>query len=488
MALAQQIEQIEWPQADPALTARRVLDPPPSRAARYAAWVGSTLLALPLASHASIGWFSRFVVDDYCMATASHRYGLLGSVSWWYRNWSGRWAHFLAVNLTEAVGRWTVRIIPGLLIALWVAAMAWAFVQAGRRLGVKRPAAGAILGAEALAVATLAGAREVFLSIYWRPGVIAYLVPWILLSFAAGLVIRAGADDGRRRATIAPALLAFVAGGFYETQTAMQIAILGILALCSIRMFSRRTRLALLAMLGASVAALAVLALAPGNDVRIGQLSGFVGPIETIRVAGRATGQFVAESFRVAPFALAVASIAGVGLGFVCVPRRRWAILAVPAATAGVIFAAMLPSAYTGFVYPVQRVLIIPQVVLVGGLALAGFLVGGMLAASPIRVDGRRAAAAGLAVLALAFVPPSMQAILANGDVAKGYAASVETRDGTLKQLKASGVRDATVDILPTPQRAWVGGLDATWERTNQVNVCIADYYGFDSLTARVTG
>lgn len=429
-----------------------------------------------------MGWFTRYVADDFCMTNAYHTHGLFGSVWFWYRNWSGRWAHFLAVNLAEAAGRWTVRIIPALLIAVLVAALAWVFVQVGRRLGAAHPVPGAIMAAEALAVALLAGVRQQFLSVYWRPGVIAYLVPWILLALASGVVVRSGAPGDRRR-LIAAASLAFVAGSFTETQTTVQIAALGLASLWSIRAARPATRNTLIAMCAASVAALLVLATAPGNGPRLTKLPGPLGPVETLAASGRMTGAFLAESFGIVPWRLVLAALTGAALGAMVAPRRlRGPLMLTPAGTLAVVYAAMVPSAYTGVVAPTARLFIIPEAALVAGLFLTGVLAGNLAA------GGRAGVIASVAVaaVALAVVPSLVGPIVEERRVASEYARAADARDDLLKGLRAGGVRQARIDILPAYQRRWVGGLDPMPQPQQEINSCFAAYYGFETLVARV--
>ena len=47
---------------------------------------------LPLLAHIYLGWFARYLADDYCYAGQLRLLGFLATQKWYYVEWSGRFA------------------------------------------------------------------------------------------------------------------------------------------------------------------------------------------------------------------------------------------------------------------------------------------------------------------------------------------------------------------------------------------------------------
>src|ERR1051326_9015731 len=69
--------------------------------------IAIALLATPLLAHAYLGFFTRYMADDYCTA-ASARDGLLAMQKHFYLGWSGRFAFTFTIGLVESLGVWVV--------------------------------------------------------------------------------------------------------------------------------------------------------------------------------------------------------------------------------------------------------------------------------------------------------------------------------------------------------------------------------------------
>ena len=61
-------------------------------------------LALPLLAYASVGWYARYVADDYCWAGVLRTHGFLEAQVYWYTIYSPRYAFTFLVNLVELAG------------------------------------------------------------------------------------------------------------------------------------------------------------------------------------------------------------------------------------------------------------------------------------------------------------------------------------------------------------------------------------------------
>src|SRR2546421_13129396 len=86
-------------------------------------------LVLALAAYGYIGFFSRYMADDYTTRRAVNSLGLLGAQTYWYMNWTGRFSFTFAVSLLGLIGPRVVQFLPALLLASWCAATVWAVHQ-----------------------------------------------------------------------------------------------------------------------------------------------------------------------------------------------------------------------------------------------------------------------------------------------------------------------------------------------------------------------
>ncbi|HSR48523.1 MAG TPA: hypothetical protein VLL77_11140, partial [Anaerolineales bacterium] len=117
--------------------------------------IAFALIILLLFSHAVLGWFSRYMADDYCTVGSLRGLGFGGSQVFWYTSWSGRYTFTFLVNLAEAAGAWTVQVLPGIAVSAFVLAAGYAAQQGARIVGLTpRGVASAAIGA-ALVFATL---------------------------------------------------------------------------------------------------------------------------------------------------------------------------------------------------------------------------------------------------------------------------------------------------------------------------------------------
>jgi uncharacterized protein DUF6056 len=484
--------------------------------------VAACLLSVPLAAFAYMGTLSRAVTDDFCMPIVMDRWGIFGSIGWWYSNWSGRWAHFLAVNFAEAAGRWTIRATTGILVVALAAAAGWAAGEAARVAKIFHPgSAGFVVGGLGVLTA-VAGAQDRFLSLYWRPAAIAYFLPIALLAVCLGLVARAiGAEESepagwrRWKVPLLGALLAAVAGGFYEIQTLLQMGIFGAAAGLTVVPWSvlaqPRIRRLVWPMLGASIAALLILNAAPGNRVRSANYynAGNIFPsmISTPHVAAdpsdflksrpllpaigrslRAGGDFLVDGIRAAPLlALAVFLVALVlGLASSTGRSRRIAwdlvLLAGTVVTTWLLIAAChLPSLYLEG-QTRARLMIVPRFALAAGIGTAGYLVGRLCRPIEMRAAFATTGAAIILLASGAGWLSATQSALEPASVARAYARGADARNRFL--AAAPDGTDVVVPLLPARLRMWVGE-DLSSKPGDFMNGCAAEFYGLRSVTAR---
>ena len=145
------------------------------------------------------------MADDFCYAVSFHQYGLLGSVRYYYDNWFGRLSQTVGATLGSALGVPFAQIFPIFLLVIWLIGLWWLCRELSKLLH-REDSLTILIGAELILYATLAGAAQIYHSLYWISGVFPYTVPLVLTTYQAALVLRAF-----RRGRVSPlALLAWL--------------------------------------------------------------------------------------------------------------------------------------------------------------------------------------------------------------------------------------------------------------------------------------
>lgn len=471
-----------------------------SQAAAVAYALGALLAGGPLLAHAYVGFFTRYMADDYCTAAMLRRAGLLGMQKALYVGWSGRFSFTLAVGLVESLGPSVVPYLPAFVLAAWLAALWWAASQFGP--GRAR----ALLLAELILFVTLddntGGVHE---ALYWQTGSLTYVPPLVILTLVAGGLARLYARGSGRvgaRGLLPYAAAAFCAGGFSETFVSMQTAALSAaLAVCAWRgrrgdEAARPVARALRAALLGSVLALAVVAAAPGNAARRASLASPGASQKAVPSAPHVAA--LSSVGAAAAFALYEHNYGGTShlrlvalvlplVAAFCASRRKeeaapaFLLWAVPAAAFVAVAACFAPAFYVMSREPPPRALLVPQFVLVSALAAWGYLLGGALRRAYEPPERLRVLSAGLA-LALLMLAAARAAAPTLGQEWKARAlANVwDRQDAEMRAAVARGERRLTVRVLYN-----LGGTDLlTDDPAWYVNLCVADYYGAESVKA----
>jgi hypothetical protein len=228
--------------------------------------------ALPLMAHAYAGTASRYIGDDYCAGYIFRDHGLVGGQGWFYLNWGAVPTTLLLMAITEPAGLWLTPLLPGLALAVWVGAGAWSIRRITGRFGRPWDVPSSLLLSELVVYVTVAGAPNVVQSLYLRIPLFEYVGPLIALTLYAGFL---AAGSGRPPSTgrlVVSGLAAFVAGCLGPTYVVFQVTAL-VLAWILTRWLAGPTsrpaleRLLVAGLVG-SIAALAFIALAPGNAAR----------------------------------------------------------------------------------------------------------------------------------------------------------------------------------------------------------------------------
>jgi hypothetical protein len=429
-------------------------------------------LALPLAVYASVGSFARYTADDYCWAGVLRTEGFFNAQVQWYTVYSPRYAFTFVVNLVELAGPAIVPALPIGAIVVWLATLAWTFVQFGIKL------VPALLLAELAAVATLQTAPDLPQSLYWQTGMLTYLLPLILATFLLGWIRRAiGYGRLSYPSLVICALTTFVAGGLSETylipqNVALTLALVIAVALACRGEGQRLVLAYLAAALAGGVVALVLILVAPATAIRVG---GTPADLWLASSAAIATAAYqVASLLRHFPptVLLCLALPALLGGRPSRVSRRSFLLV-----TVGV--AITLPFCYFASFYaqngnPPARSLIVPGAILVGYLIFISHTWSALAQRLPSPMPL-------VAAAVLALVPIGV-AVISLPDVANAaqHAALWDAEDQQIRAAREAGLADVSVPPLP----AYLGENFVTADPDDWFNRCVARYYGVRSIAA----
>lgn len=470
------------------------------------AWAAAVIGAVPLAAAASMGFFSRYIADDFCTAGTLRRLGFWESQSNWYLNWSGRYSFTLVATSLNVLGPAITPWLPLAALILWLGAGVYLF-RAWIPETERSASGGLPFGLSSLALFfTVEGAANLYQSLYWQTGMLTYTLPLVLGTFYLGwLVKRTRKEAGTRPATVsiaASAILAFLTGGFSETfvalqTTAMALWVAGTLALRGGRGRPARWALPVAGLLG-SLLALLVMAMAPGNAVRQSALPEQARWAEILIRSWKDMYIFLARvardhtisAFLAVSLPAAWAFLAGARAGELSREERNraWTVLVgLPFVTAALLLATIVPYEYAVSSYPDERVLITTQFVLGLGMMSWGLVFGRAAARTLHRRIGSvgrvLSTAGGLLLLAvlLAASVQTFRTIREPLPVAQAYAQAWDQRHQDLRLAAAENV-----ETIAAASLRHMGGLAELGRDPGEwINRCIAWTYGLDQVVAK---
>jgi len=213
--------------------------------------------------------------DDYCysviLANRSFWQGQIDSYLHETTYAGNRFSLTLGLALSELAGRWTVPILPGLAILLFVAGLYGVIRRIHDVGGPTLNKIQALLAAAAIALFTISTAPNWVQVIYWRTGMFTYFAPLVSGTYLALVLLDAGKRRKWRRLLMVGAFaLALLTGGFSETAAVVQVTALA-LALLIASLTDKKYRpwlFPLGAALAGGVLAIVLLLLSPANATR----------------------------------------------------------------------------------------------------------------------------------------------------------------------------------------------------------------------------
>jgi Family of unknown function (DUF6056) len=433
-------------------------------------WAVAAVLSFVLATYMLLGIFTRHVADDYAAALAVRERGFWAEQIAYYQQWSGRFTSEAAVTATASLNEAFTRALPAILIACWIAVLILALKQIlPREHRIAR-----LLLALGILYATAHLTPSPFLSIYWMTGSLNYVLPLILATALLALIVRREARGRGRVVAVAVSagIVAFVAGGTSETYVVGQTVALGLAVATAATPIStafRRKLRVLLAGLAGSLAALGVVAAAPGNAIRSAEILPSAGHPSLLELA-RLTIHYTRVFFDALvpthwPALVAVAVLAALlGAQSTARPSIRSAVIAAGAVTIGALITiacAIAPAAYEERnLTPVYSQIMLLYVC-VCAIATVGWIGGqtsrilvdriGTNGDSSDLVRGVAIAAAALLAGAGLLIGPisTISATAREVPSIRAYAAAKDAQAAAAETARAEGVASVVVPALP---------------------------------------
>lgn len=505
--------------------APQMIEPIKNRRAFYISLFCAALGAVfgaALVAHACVGYYTRYMADDYCSIGNYRASGLIWMQRDLYLGWSGRFSFTFAIGLAAFFGGTKiVPYLPALALIVWLAALTWLILQFRLAQGLLHPLYVAVALAGLIIFATLDDNKGgVYEALYWQTGMLTYIAPLICLTVYAGYLKRV---YERRAAQKFPASrvytawtifvsggLAFIAGGFSETYVALQTCLL-LVAILACRTSANKTlrwalQPLLIAGIIASVAAAVVILLAPGNKVRQAFYPAHPAWLVIFKTSFEHAFNFIIgeHNYPGTRLVRAAALLLPAVLAFQLPPREgaskttasqqtnkraKWLLLLSPVIALCLIAVCFAPAMYGMSIEPPPRALVTPQFVLICFAAMCGYTTGSALKHIYVsRSTNNSDLLNGLFIavsLALVFAPvAAARRTFARVPKARALAYAWDKEDKAIRAAKSRGETDLTVPILYN-----IGGTDSMSGDPHWfVNQCAATYYGVNSITAKPDG
>jgi hypothetical protein len=466
------------------------------------------VLLLTVCVYAYLGRYSSYVADDYSLKNYLTAQGYWGSQIYEYLHWTGRFAYIATIDAALSLNEFFARLLPGLLLVLWVVAIAVALKAVVPTIGWL-----ARLGlASGVVFTTVHITPSPFLSVYWMAGSLEYTAPLLLGTVFVALAA-SRSQTGRVR-IVAAALVAFVAGGFNEAYALVQLIVLLFMLIGTVYPAwpgLRRSRSVIVSGLVGSALSLALLAAAPGNGARFNVITAIIGTRPTfLELPGVTIGfalQFLKDVFLAHWSALlAVGGLAALVASRSPSPSRAspsrgllLLVLVVVAAMAALV-ASFAPTAYVeARIAPIYGQ-IVPVYVGVAAIAIVGWAVGTYVQSLFARYgeDGRmsptwRSMTAAIASVALACLIASIPihsaiTIWEARGALHFYAATKDAQAALARSAAAAGKSSV---IVPSVSATNLGVFShpSTEEMLPDpkfwINIGEATYYGVGSISAQ---
>ncbi|MFC2029073.1 hypothetical protein ACFLTX_03995, partial [Chloroflexota bacterium] len=151
--------------------------------------IASLAVLIPLIFYAYLGIFSRHQADDYCYAWNATSRSLINSQIGFYRTDTSRFSATLVLSIGDIIGQRSISVFPSLIIVIWLLGSYLLFNLIQQLLNLELPPLAVFLLAETWIFFTLLLAPNLYQVLYWRPGLVIYLLPIAVLTWLVFLIL-----------------------------------------------------------------------------------------------------------------------------------------------------------------------------------------------------------------------------------------------------------------------------------------------------------
>ena len=475
--------------------------------------VTCTSFAAALSGYLVLGTFMRYSGDDYCYSAVLVERGFIQSQVYAYLHattFAGdRFSLNLASFISSLVGPIASAVLPGLILILWVVGMFLTLREAARIIHVQIHPLIILLGVEVTAFFTLYMAPNLGQSLFWRSGMLPYLMPMMVNSYLVALVLNRIRVPTRHPLTwILLLLLSFLAAGFSETVAAMQMGfyIIAFSGICVVKKlgsgWAEHAFWPLTAVLAGTLLAMIVMVLSPANHPRQVGLPPPPGLVRLVWMSLENAVVFIKISLYKQFLPNAICGLMFLALSclyYISQPAKgtseavRFLIELIVSLVSGflLIVCCMAPSAYALSTYPDLRVLVAPDWVMVMEIGIVGWLIGkafsGLVCAKEkVKEASAIMIGAAFVVLAIGAVPlVTARDVFAQVPRYQRWAAYWDIRDAQIRnarQENTTGIEVMEIDHI-IPAVSELRADPGFW-----YNVCAARYYRVNWIAANQPG
>jgi hypothetical protein len=465
----------------------------------------SCLLLLSFLVNVQLGTYSRFMADDYCFAAAAATKGVVGATVYWYLTLISRFSTNLLLSLQGALGPALAPTYTAAILLIWMGVMTFAVLQfLASRQWRTRFVLSCLLSA-AVVFTTLQTSIDLPQSLYWWSQMGNMLPPLVLLAASVGLLRRRLSPQWPAAPGwgwwLAAGALSFIAGGFSEAFTALQVStwglVLGACVICDGFRFRNKLPAHVGPLLLGSLAALAAHVAAPGfggrlADVRanpsfMGTLGGaWAGTIEWLRWALVSWQPLFSLLALLLLSGLVSGGFFGADVRIMERSNPRWRdVILLAMSTLVLLYSCFVPAGFALGRAPPGRHLAIPAFVLACAVACEGAIIGRLLLRSEQSRTRSIVRLAGTLVLAL-YVVTTSQAVYGQLRLLRPFARYASAWDANNALIRAALAEGADhVEIRAMPGNWWgVEGREIGPDPSFWVNQCASQYYGIEITAA----
>jgi hypothetical protein len=462
--------------------------------------LGNLAVAVALLISAYLGTFTRYLADDYCQSVFLMEANTFQATIRSYIVWSDRYSNLFLIQLTQWGGKLGLQLMSATSLLLWVVGLTWLASEIGKSIRLQWNPGNNSWIAGLVIFLSLMEAPNLYQVLYWRAGLVTYLAPLVIFTYVAAFFLwqyRTAFQKFRLWGTGLVCFgLIFFAGGSSETTSALQIGVLIIAVLIIFLQKKQNRRKELLVLLGVSltsaVLSMLVMALAPGNEVRLHA------PTSNAFLLFQRTYTYTAQFIWLTLRTLPLPSVISLAIPFLLInihysmdkttPSQipSWALWLTAAIIPVILFITIAfsfaPSAFAQS-YPVDRARFPAHFLMAMSLAAEGAVLA--ILTSKIRFPFRSAVLipiAGLILCLLALYPVrAVYNLYASAEPEyRSWAVAWDVRQGQIFAEKAKGIKDLVVPRLPG-----IGYVKELDYRPNYwVNRCAEKFYGIQSIKA----